>query len=195
MGEIGTKAARTIHHAVRTAAHHGRPLNTHVTIRLHEFGIDGWTAGSAVRGIVSKWFQPWSRRSTAGGVPANGPPTHFGVIEDHGHGPHLHWVVHVRTANRLRFRQALERRLRRQFGVDDLPARALRIDPAPTPAGLKNYLLKTTNPGYAAFCDIEHVPNVGHVHGRTAFTSANLWPCVWKPLRDAYKAARRARAA
>lgn len=196
MGYIGQKAARSILHAPRTAVSHGRPLNVSVTVRLGELGSNEWTALRDTRGIVSTWFQAWSRRSTVrGSHPANGVPTHFGVIEDQGSGPHLHWCLHLKRSNRGRFEEALERRIRRQFGIANVPAGVIHIKEAYNPEGLKKYLLKTADPYYCKFCNIESKPNTGMLHGRQAFTSANLWPRHWRPLRDAYKASLRSRAA
>ena len=180
-------------HAPRTAAALGRPLNTFVTIRLWQLGSDEWTASKDALRLRSEWFQRWSRRSAKRGLcPANGPPTHTGVIEAQG-GVHMHWLLHVKPENEEWFEESLIARIKRQFKIKVIPEGAIQIKPAYEPEGAKLYLAKTLIPRYARAWGIRPVAHPGHIMGRAVFTSRNLGPSEWMPRRDAYRASIRGR--
>ena len=178
-------------HAPRTAAALGRPLNTFVTIRMWQLGSDEWSVSKDVLRLRSEWFQRWSRRPARGGsCPANGTPTHTGVIEAKG-GVHMHWMLHIKSANDDWFEKSLIARVKRQFGIKVIPDGAIEIKQIDNPEGLKLYFAKTLIPRYARAWNIRTVSHPGHIAGRAVFTSLNLGPSEWMPRRDAYRASMR----
>lgn len=187
---IGRRGARSLLHAPRTARAIGRDLNVFVTIRLWQLGSDEWTVAEHARAIRSDWFARWSQRSAKRGkYPANGTPTHTGVIETDG-GIHMHWMLHIRPENLEWFEQSLKARIKRQFGVDELPDDIIMIKTAHNPDGLKLYFAKTVEPRYAKAWGIRPAPS-GYINGRKVWTSLNLGPAQWMPLREAYRASQR----
>ena len=191
MGYIRRKAGATILHGPRTARSHGRPLNTFVTIRFWQLGSTADTIEADFRRLKSEWFQRWSSRpSTRKGklyLPANGTPTYSHVHENNGGGPHTHWSLHIEPQNAERFAEGLERRIKRQFGLSELPEGAVDIRPITNDEGLKKYMAKTLDPSFARYCRITSEDG-GYIRGRRADSSRNLGPATWQPLKEAYKA-------
>ena len=190
MGFIGRKAGTTILHGARTAQAQGRALNTFVTIRFWQLGSTAESIEKDFRTLKSEWFQRWSSRATirAGKphLPSNGKPTYSHVHENPAGRPHTHWMVHIKPENMKRFQQSLELRLRRQFGVEALPAGVLDIRPITNAEGLKKYMTKTLDPKFAAMWGIRHEDG-GDIRGRRADSSRNLGPSTWMPLKRAYR--------
>lgn len=102
----------------------------------------------------------------------------------------MHWMLHIRPENLEWFKQSLTARVKRQFGVDQLPEGTIDVRTAYNPEGLKLYLTKTLEPRYARAWGIKTAPS-GYINGRKIWTSLNLGPAHWMPRRDAYRASQR----
>lgn len=191
--QISIKASRTLLHSVRTAQHIGRPFNCFLTINLWEFGLTYENASMFVRAVLlEERFARWSNyQSRKNNKSRNGTPTYMGVLEDAGGGKvHLHMMVYIDPPARQHFETSIKKWLYREFGT--LPERALHIDTPYNPEGLKLYLAKGMSPFFARKCRVETV-DCGEIIGPRTFSSRNIGPAVWKPLRQRYLDERRAK--
>ncbi|MBO9479751.1 hypothetical protein J7382_19590, partial [Shimia sp. R11_0] len=153
---IGRKAGRSLLHSVRTAKAIGRELNTYVTINYWELGSTENSIFWDFAKTRTEWFLRWSRYAPKKGGQRNGPPTWTYVHEAPNGLAHTHWIVHVRPENAWRFKAALEKQLKKQFGLDRLPSGALHIESVYNGEGLKLYLAKGIQPMYGDLWGIRH---------------------------------------
>jgi hypothetical protein len=113
------------------------------------------------------------------------------VLEHGGGQLAVHWVLHLPQDRWADFK----RRLPSWFevvsgGITNENAVDLRA--AYNPAGLRKYILKGTDPAYAAFCAIDHKPQ-GEIVGRRSDFSRSLGPAARQ--RAEYRSRRHGRVA
>ena len=168
--------AVNIHHATRYAERIGLPLNRFVTINFGLTACVPERVSSAFRKLLTERFAPWLRRSA--GLKDALPPTYVWTIEAAGGQIALHWLVHVPQ----QIRSAFDRRLNGWVAtLTGRPAEAgaINIKPIHNIVGLKRYVLKGTDPGWAKHLGVRAVPQ-GIVVGKRSGFSRNLGPAARK---------------
>jgi hypothetical protein len=179
---IRRKVASNVHHAIRIAEALGKPLNLFVTINFAMTGCRPDEASATFRKMLSTRFGHWSRRPGRGSRQGGCPPTFVWVMEAGGGVQCAHWLVHVPTSRSADFRARVVRWAEALAGPIHAGG-AIDIRPARTPKGAGRYMLKGTDPAYAAFYGVDF-KDQGLVHGKRAGTSQNLGPAAKKRLRD-----------
>ena len=165
---IGHRAAENVLHAIRFARDTGRPINTHITISLIALGIHDEEAGAFFRKLqisVSRWWR-YQRVSKGRDI---GPPIAVYSHANPAGSRHVDLCMHLPADIREEFIAALDKRLCKLTGLDDL-GDALHVQPAPTPGSLAKYILRGINPVYASYLHIR-AANEGHVSCRRTGTS------------------------
>ena len=170
--QINRRPAANIHHATRFAEKIGRPLNRHSTISFSELDVQPEHASAAFQKLISQRFSPWLRRHPKNIFSI--PPTYVWTLEAAGGCLAAHWAVHLPRGLMLEY----ERKLRdwlKELSTDDVIGAAAKTTHIHNITGLKRYILKGTDPHYAAICKITAIPQ-GEVYGKRAGHSRNLGP-------------------
>ena len=167
-----------------------------VCIHTWALSIPAEDVARAFRHMRRQKFGRWSSyRPRRTGTPKNGTPSDTSVIEAPDGRHHIHWMLHIAPENCAEFERKLVRWVKAMAGLklsDNLPAGALHIQDVTNPEGKKLYMAKGIDPLYGDLWGIRPV-DCGLVHGRRILTARALGPVVWKPLKAAYQAGRRAR--
>lgn len=178
---IKRRPAVNIHHATRYAQRLGLPLNRAVTINFDLTECNPARASHAFRKLLTQRFAPWLRRSRD--VRKHVPPTYVWTLEcPRGHTG-VHWLVHVPRRMYGAFNQRLTEWLTSLLGAPPEPG-AIKIQRIRNMIGLRHYVLKGTEPIWAAHLGVRHVDQGMTVGKRSGF-SRNLGPAARK--RGGYK--------
>jgi hypothetical protein len=149
--------------SVHFAGEIGRPLNAFVTLQFGATSCDADRVGPAFRDLLKNYFGPWLR-PTRRGAPSFKPAVYIYAVEnkrtdDHPHGTHVHWMVHVPPERRAAFEAKLPHWLAKVAGpihnldaaidvqdTDDTRKRALYLGKALHPSLAKKHGVKFTSP-------------------------------------------------
>lgn len=171
---IQRRPAVNIHHAERYSRHIGFPLNRFVTINFSHTLCKMERASHEFRRLLAQRFAPWLRRTKGStGV----PPTYVWALEAAGGKVAVHWMVHIPAGLRRTFEAKIRQWLTGMMGQIEL--QAVKVQAVHNPVGLRRYILKGTEPFWAAHLNVEHVPQ-GVIVGKRSGFSENLGPTARK---------------
>lgn len=184
---VSGKSASNIHHAIRIAEATGEPLNRFITINFTEAGCAAENASEKMRWLVSR-YRDWARRPSRKGPHKPVRPADVWVFEAGGGVVAVHWLLHIPKGRLADF----ETRLKVWIEQINVPFQATLSKRAPTPRSLGKYLLKGTDPKFAAFYGAQH-EDQGEIIGKRCGYAQRLGPKAKRDLRaiGAYPEARR----
>lgn len=130
-------------------------------------------------------FGPWVRRPSRRSGAKPTAPTHVWVIEAAGGVIGVHWLVHIPRGRLDDFTARLPAWMEDITG-GPIEAGAIDVRPAKNPRGAGRYMLKGTDPVWAAFYGANHQAQ-GAVTGKRSGYSRNLGPTAKARLRAAGK--------
>lgn len=165
---IGRRAAENALHAIRYAGLTGRPVNAHVTISFIALGIHDDKAGDVFRKLqisLARWWR-YQRKDKGRDI---GPSVGIYAHANPAGSRHVHWLLHLPDEIRSDFIGAVEKRLRKLAGLDDI-GDALHVQEVDRPGGIAKYVLRGIEPAYADYLHIR-ASNEGIVSCRRTGTS------------------------
>lgn len=165
---IGRRAAENALHAIRYAGQTGRAINAHITISFIALGIHDDEAGAVFRKLqisLSRWWR-YQRKDKGREI---GPPVGVYAHANPAGSRHVHWLMHIPADIRTDFIAALNKRLCKISGLDDI-GDALHVQDVDRPGGLAKYAFRGIDPAYADYLHIRP-QNEGTVSCRRTGTS------------------------
>lgn len=181
--QINRKPASHIHHAIRIAEAIGRPLTHFVTINFSHTRCPAELVSPSFERLRNDRFGPWIRRAPRRTPSAASPPTYVWVIENKDGIMNVHWLVHIPENRLAAFKTKLPKWLMNVTGAI-IQDGAIDIRPITNFVGLSRYILKGTDPAWAAFYGAIHIDQ-GEVHGKRSGYSENTGPTAKQRLREA----------
>ncbi len=178
---INYKPAHNVYHAVQIAEVLGYPLSTLVTINFARTDCPPGQESARWSRLRRLFFTPWISRPPRKLRRERDPNAYVWTLENHGGCVHLHWLVHVPPDRMSDFKTRLRGWMRRVEIAVECP-NAVQIKLARNPHGFSYYMLKGTNPLYAAVLGVRAEPQ-GIIHGPRSGFSRNLGPTVKAELR------------
>jgi hypothetical protein len=178
---IKRRPAVNVHHAERYSRVIGLALNRFVTINFTHTTCEAARVSRIFRKLLTQRFAPWLRRAKKSRRVI--PPTYIWTMEAAGGQVAIHWLVHIPRGLRQAFERKLAEWLAALTGAEPGP-QAIRIKPIYNPVGLRRYILKGTEPIWAAHLNVTHVDQGVTIGKRSGF-SENLGPTARK--RGGYK--------
>jgi len=122
------------------------------------------------RKLLSQRFAPWLRRTAK--VRTKTEPTYVWALEAAGGQLAVHWLVLIPSEIRAAFEEKLGS-WTNEISGGEADETAVDVRPISNLLGARKYILKGTEPNYAALLKINHV-NQGEVIGKRAGASKNL---------------------
>lgn len=158
-----------------------------MTLNLEQASCDPTGVSRQFQILRERHFGPWWRRPPRrSGITKRGPAAFYWVIEADG-GLHVHRVLHMPSTRLADFKRRLPTWLAALGGRHAVDGDGLLdVGVVYNAYGLRKYLLKGTDPAYAAFCNdaIRHKPQ-GRVIGKRSGFSRSLGPAVRRRLSAA----------
>lgn len=185
---INRKPATNIYHAVRLAEVIGTPLTHLITINFSKTTCLANVASTAWQRLLARHFTPWIRRPPKGHTATTSEPAYVWVLENSG-DLGLHWLVHV-PHQRLADLEAKLPGWLSTVGATLTEPAAIDVRAATNPRGAAYYLLKGTNPVYAAGLGVQAISQ-GEVVGKRSGFSRSLGPSRKLALRAVGQYSRR----
>lgn len=182
---IGHRAAQTLYYAIEQAERIKYPLTHLATLNFSSTVCHPHRACAAFQTLRLHHFNKWAARPRVNTGPAF-PPTYFYAFEnateeiaftdpDGDHNVHVHWALHLPLVRVEEFSGIVWEWMDRVAGGGLSPT-TVDITPADAPKGLRKYLLKGTDPKWAAMYGTVAKPQGIIVGGRRSNTSQNLGP-------------------
>jgi hypothetical protein len=165
---IGRRAAENALHAIRYAGLTGRPINTHVTISFIALGIHDDEAGAVFRKLQISLARWWRYQRKDKGREIGAPVGVYAHANPAG-SRHVHWLLHLPEDIRDDFIAAVNKRLCKIAGLDDI-GDALHVQEVDRPGGIAKYVLRGIDPAYAEYLHIR-AANEGTVACRRTGTT------------------------
>ncbi|MFN3727709.1 MAG: hypothetical protein ACK4SZ_15555 [Allosphingosinicella sp.] len=168
---IGRRVAENALHAIRYAGLTGRPINAHITISFIALGIHDDEAGAVFRKLqisLARWwrYQRWDKGRDIG--PTVGIYAHANPAGSR----HVHWLMHLPHDLSDDFIAAVNKRLCKLAGLDDI-GDALHVQAVARPGGVAKYVLRGIDPAYAEYLHIR-AANEGTVSCRRTGTTRSI---------------------
>jgi len=185
---INRKPASNIYHAVRLAEAIGTPLTHLFTVNFSKTNCLANFTSAAWQRLLARHFTPWIRRPPKEVTVTASEPAYVWVLENSG-DLGLHWLVHVPHQRLADLETKLPGWLS-TVGATPIEPAAIDVRTATSPRGAAYYLLKGTNPVYAAGLGVQPIPQ-GEVVGKRSGFSRSLGPSRKLALRAAGQYSRR----
>ena len=168
---IGVRAATNALHAIRYAKLIGRPINAHITISFVTIGIHDDEAGDLFRRLqvsLGRWWR-YQRKNKDRQI---GQPVGVYAHANPADSRHVHWLLHLPDDIRDDFIAAVNKRLCKITGLDEI-GDALHYQHVPKPGGAAKYVFPGIDPAYAEHLHIR-AANEGIVGCRRTGTSRSV---------------------